>query len=129
MRYSFDNISKFKGFDAGEIYLVMFHVDKTPPHLGLVKDNKYCSITIKGVEMDVDVDTIFNVIKRKRIPTLFVGLNMEGNFDLRSYYQKYSSIIDQNISCLAPIKDVISGELNLVLKEVHVIFEIGRAHV
>jgi hypothetical protein len=89
-------------FDKGT-HLVLFYVNKTPPHLAIISDGKYFSITVKGDQIGEEVIPIFQLIQRKRIPTLFVSLreSVAPEFLLESFRE--TSLNKLGTTCIEPI--------------------------
>jgi hypothetical protein len=47
-------------------WLVLLHAKRVPPHVGLMVDGVYNSLTIKGHELDVTFDALLKTIKQKK---------------------------------------------------------------
>lgn len=123
MSYSFKNIKSFEQFEIDKTYLIMFHVDKVPPHLGMVVREKYYSITIKETEIGVNCQTITNLIKRKRIPTLILEIE-DSIKNIESFYTKYLSLNEEVVSCLMPIKEYFASQYNFDKNAIEVVFDL-----
>lgn len=121
--YKFENIFPFDSFKDDSIYLVLFHIDKMPPHLGLVVDSKYYSITIKEVELGLKAENIRKLISRKKIPTLIIEIEDDLK-NVKQYYSKYTSLKDESITCLTPIKNYFADQLNTDSESIKVIFDL-----
>ena len=109
MNYKFKNIFPFVDFEVDKTYLVLFNVDKIPPHLGIIKNKKYYSITIKETEIGLNEKAIINLIARKKIPTIIIAINDRLN-NIEAYYSKYSNRVKESISCLKPIKEYFAEQ-------------------
>jgi hypothetical protein len=123
MNFEFKNITPFKDFNVDKTYLVLFHVDKFPPHLGIVQANKYYSITIKEVELGLKTKSIIGVIQRKKIPSLILEIDDSIN-NIAPFYLKYSSLQDGMISCQTPIKEYFSTQNDFKVNDIKVVFDL-----
>lgn len=123
MKFEFNNLKKFSSFRDDRNYILLFHVDKIPPHLGLIQDNKYYSITVKEVEFGLSVTSILSLIKRKKIPTIIIETSKSVNSAARCF-DAYSRLDSSVLSCLAPIKDVYSSELKNHVTAVELVFDL-----
>jgi len=48
------------------IFLWVFHVDKIPPHVGISIDGVYFSMKVSDCDFKLDVDTVYQVVQRKK---------------------------------------------------------------
>jgi hypothetical protein len=39
-------------------WLVILHASRTPPHIGILIDGNYNSLTIKGHELDININVL-----------------------------------------------------------------------
>ncbi len=105
MEYLIEEIQDFKGFYQEKSYLVLFHVDKQPPHLGLVIKGEYFSLRYDKLQLGLDPETILKTIESKAIPTLFVEFQNDSDASVKDLFSKYQSI--ERISCLFPIREYL----------------------
>ena len=58
-------------FNANELsknsWLVILHASRTPPHIGLMIDGNYNSLTIKGHELNVNLTVLLKTIQQKKL--------------------------------------------------------------
>ncbi len=47
-------------------WLVIMHAKRIPPHIGILINGKYNSLTIKGHEINVDPSVILKIIQQKK---------------------------------------------------------------
>ena len=53
-------------------WLVILHASRTPPHIGVLIDGNYNSLTIKGHELDININVLLKTIQQKKLkPYLF----------------------------------------------------------
>lgn len=100
--YLIENIKPFSGLDSDSVYLILFHADKQPPHLGMISGNQYFSLRYDKLQLAVEPKPILKTVNQKKIPCLIfeVEKTKENIFDV---FQAYESI--DSISCLFPIRE------------------------
>ena len=63
------NVSK--NFSAKELskhtWLVVLNASRIPPHVGVLIEGNYNSLTIKGRELDVNIDVLIKMIRQKKL--------------------------------------------------------------
>lgn len=87
--------------------LWVLHADKIPPHIGISNNGLFFSLKVRGKDENVRVESLVNTIYRKRIPTLCYELT-DVDLDLSSVFDNYRVAIAGEITCLAPIKEVLN---------------------
>jgi len=94
-----------------DTWLVILHASRIPPHIGLLIDGKYNSLTIKGHELDIDIKVLLKTIQQKKIRTLFVKLKKHPVFSTgyqkeicQFYIKQFTQVKANEASCLNPIK-------------------------
>lgn len=92
-------------------WLVILHASRTPPHIGILIDGNYNSLTIKGHELDVDIKVLLKTIQQKKIETLFIKLKKHPVFSseyqkeiCQFYIKQFTQVKANEASCLSPIK-------------------------
>lgn len=92
-------------------WLVILHASRTPPHIGILIDGNYNSLTIKGHELDINITVLLKTIQQKKIESLFIKLKKHPVFsadyqkEICQYYIKQFTQVKVNeASCLSPIK-------------------------
>jgi len=92
-------------------WIVILHASRTPPHVGILIDGNYSSLTIKGHELDINSTVLLKTIQQKKIETLFVQLVKHPVFstdyqnEIYQYYIKQFTQVKANeASCLSPVK-------------------------
>jgi cell division protein FtsB len=104
-----------QSFSEGELnkgtWLVILNASRTPPHVGLMIDGNYNSLTIKGHELNIQSSVLVKTIRQKKIESLFIRLkhhpvfSMEFQKEICQYYIKQFNQVKANeASCLSPIK-------------------------
>lgn len=126
-------ISDFE--DKKELYkntwLVILHATRTPPHIGILIDGNYNSLTIKGHELNVNIDILLRTIQQKKIETLFIQLKKHPVFSssyqkeiCQLYIQKFPYVKDNVASCLNPIKLFLDEFYAIKEKNQELLFEL-----
>lgn len=54
--------------------LVILHANRIPPHIGLLINGNYNSLTIKGHELNVNIEALLKTISQKKIESVFIEL-------------------------------------------------------
>ena len=101
-----ENILKFHNLDPNRSYLVLIAVDKTPPHLALISEQMYYSVSSRGVKQGIDANMILASLIRKKVPVLLLELNiLFSNEALQKEFSKFSNL-KHGQSCLLPIIEI-----------------------
>ena len=108
----------------GKSYLVVSHATRIPPHIGMLIDNCYHSLTVKGQDINIPFDRFLKNTNIRKIPTLFFELEKHEHFN--DIYLKNRFIecikefprVDVGVAtCLSPIKLFLDDEYGLNLSE------------
>lgn len=106
-------------------FLVLFHVNKIPPHLGLVSDSKYFSLTATESQINVDIDSIWRVIRSKSIETIFIKVDvLPMASQLAVIFGEYKKAVNKEFTCLQPIKDFFEYQCDWNVEDVNFIFDL-----
>ena len=88
-------------------HLILLYANKKPPHLALLSNGRYFSVSVKGVQIE-NASLIQQLIDKKKIPTLFIELELEMNESiLNSIFDK--STLNQ-ATCIRPIRETLSHQ-------------------
>ena len=93
------------------LFLWVWHADKIPPHIGISYNDCYYSLKANGKDEDLSISLIESIIERKKIKTLC--FEIDGTFDysdIKSIYSEYRTTVPEEITCLAPIKEVLKNK-------------------
>ena len=63
-----------------DIWLVVLHANRIPPHIGLMINGNYNSLTIKGHELNVSSEALLKIISQKKIEKCFYKNKKESCF-------------------------------------------------
>jgi len=116
---SLSPIKLFEEIKPATLYLIIFHADKKPPHVGLVWNLRYFSLTVKGKEVDLPFEEKLQLIEKRKIPCLILELrapkeHTELQNQLVNIFEASSPLSDK-ISCLAPISNFFENVFHLKL--------------
>lgn len=118
--YIIENINDFKELDAGTDYIVLFGVDKVPPHIGFVTKLRYYSKSSQGGKRNHDFNNVLSSIQRKKIPTLLLKLK-SNNVSPESFFDNQP--LNTGESCLTPIKLMLTAN-GVSVKDAEFIFDL-----
>jgi len=99
---------------SNDNWLVILHASRIPPHIGVLINGSYNSLTIKGHELNVSIPALLKTIQQKKIEALFVKLVEHPVFS--SDYQKeifqlfikqYPQVKQNEATCLSPVKQYL----------------------
>jgi hypothetical protein len=124
-----------KSFDEADlqrgVFLTILHATRTPPHIGLIIDKQYHSLTIKGAELNVATASLVRTIHQRKIPTVFIQLQPHATYSaayLKEHFilniQEFPKV-DVNIAtCLSPIKRFLEETYLLSLQQINYLYEL-----
>ena len=112
-------------------WLVILHASRIPPHVGIVIDGNYNSLTIKGHELNIGIDVLLKTIQQKKIEALFVQLKKHPVFSTeyqkeicQLYIQQFTQVKQNEASCLSPVKLFLQEFYALCFNEKELLFEL-----
>jgi hypothetical protein len=97
------------------LFICLLHVKRVPPHIGLIIDGKYHSLSIKGIETHVSVAALIKTIQQQKIDSVFLKVETHPVFSADHMtnifietLNKYPRIISNEVTCLTPIRDFLN---------------------
>jgi hypothetical protein len=125
----------FKKFNENElsngVYIVVMHATRIPPHIGLIIDKHYHSLTIKGRDIDTPIRALVKNIEQRKIPSLFIKIKPHVTFSnayMREHFilnVKQFSRVDKDVAtCLSPIKLFFDEVYDVRMKEINFLFDL-----
>jgi hypothetical protein len=125
----------FKKFDEDDlsdgIYIVVMHATRIPPHIGLIIDKHYHSLTIKGRDINTPIRALVKNIEQRKIPSLFIKIKPHGTFSsayMREHFilniQQFPRVDKDIATCLSPIKLFFDEVYDVRMKEIHFLFDL-----
>lgn len=121
-------------FDANklkkQLWLVLLHANRIPPHVGLIINGSYNSLTIKGHELDIDLKILLKTISQKKIESTFIKIVPHPVFScdyqlqiFKEYIKKIPQVTAFEASCLTPVKLFFQEFYALQLNNDELLFE------
>ncbi|MGZ3864690.1 MAG: hypothetical protein ACXVPN_06085 [Bacteroidia bacterium] len=113
------------------IYLVIQHANRIPPHIGLMIDDEYHSLTIKGKEISVSGNALLKNIGLRKIPTVFVKIKKHpvfSNHHLNEVFieqlKQFDKVSADGNTCLSPIKLFFEEFYAIKKEDIKLIFDL-----
>jgi hypothetical protein len=121
------------------IFLVLLHVNRVPPHIGMLIDNVYHSLSIKGQELNVSGDALLKNISLRKIPSVFMEIRKHPVFSNVHLAEAFAEQVKQfdkvNIAgntCLSPVRLFFSEFYALDSSKIELVFDLleqlGKNH-
>jgi hypothetical protein len=92
-------------------WLMVLHASRIPPHIGLMIDGNYNSLTIKERELNVSSAALLKTISQKKIESLFLKLEKHPVFSsdhqlniFQEQLTQFTAVKPNEATCLTPIK-------------------------
>ncbi|MEO6902963.1 MAG: hypothetical protein ABI315_07400 [Bacteroidia bacterium] len=113
------------------IYIVVLHATRIPPHIGLLVDKQYHSLTIKGQDCNTPIDALLRNINHRKIASLFIKINSHPIFS-NSYLSEHFILnikqftrVDTGIAtCLSPLKLFFDEVYNVSMENVNFLYDL-----
>jgi len=113
------------------LYIAVIHATRIPPHIGLITDGKYHSLTIKGQTLDTSVSALIKNTSQRRIPSLFIKIKPHNTFStiyLKEHFitniQQFQRVDIGVATCLSPIKLFFDEVYNIPMDDINYLFEL-----
>jgi hypothetical protein len=114
-----------------DVYLILLHATRTPPHLLLSINGKTFTLSVKGAAVDGELPALLTLIRRKNIETLFIRLTLPALFtleqlkaEIRSCTLAYPRADIGIATCLTPINDFCHLVYDTESKNINLIFDL-----
>ncbi len=126
---------EFKKFNEEDLsngaYLVVMHATRVPPHIGMIIDKHYHSLTIKGQDINTPIRALIKNIEQRKIPSLFIKIKAHTTFS-NTYMREHFILnvlqfprVDKDIAtCLSPIKFFFDEVYDVHVKNIHFLFDL-----
>jgi hypothetical protein len=92
-------------------WLVILHASRIPPHVGLMIDGNYNSLTIKERELNVSAEVLLKTISQKKIEALFLKVIkhpvFSSDYQLSTFQEQlnqFTTVKPNEATCLSPLK-------------------------
>ncbi|MDF2436352.1 MAG: hypothetical protein K0Q95_728 [Bacteroidota bacterium] len=113
------------------LYVVILHAKRIPPHIGMITDDKYHSLSIKGKEINHSMQALVKNIRIRKIPSLFIKIKKHDTFSddyLKEQFilnvSEYAKVEIGVATCLSPVKRFFEENYNIPSAGVNYIFEL-----
>lgn len=113
------------------IYLVLVYADRIPPHIGMLIDNEYHSLSIKGQEINVPGNALLKNIGLRKIPTVFIKIkkhpvfsNQYLNESFIEQVKLFDKVNTEGNTCLSPIKLFFDEYYAIKKENIRLIFDL-----
>ena len=106
-------------------HLILFHVNRVPPHLGIVYKQKYYSLTASECQIGIDFDPIWRLIRSKKIETIVIKIDSVPSQEfISAAYQSYEVAKPNQYTCLSPIKDYFNEHHQISPEGIQFVFDL-----
>lgn len=110
-------------------WITLLHARRIPPHVGLIIDGNYNSLTIKGQELNVSIEVLLKLISQRNIEAFFIRLVehpvYSTDYQLRIFQEtiKQFDSVKTSLTCLHPVKLFFREFYALQLHENELLFD------
>jgi hypothetical protein len=113
------------------LFICLLHVQHVPPHIGVIVDGNYHSLTIKGTEPNVTAAALLKLIQQKKIEAVFLRITNHPVFStdhmnamFLEILKKYPRIGSNEVTCLSPVKDFFNEFYAINSEEKDMIYDL-----
>lgn len=110
-------------------WLALLHVQRIPPHVGVIFNGHYHSLTIREKESGIALDALLKTISMRKIKAVFVKIKPHPVFSIEYCEQVFaeilqsSDLVSQNgPTCLTPVRQYFK-EFYAVCESEQLLFE------
>lgn len=114
-----------------DVFIVLLHATRIPPHIGMLTNGFYHSLSVKGQDLDVPIDLLWKGIVQRKIPSLFIqihclsGSSPEFLSEAFKKHVKCFNRVDQGVAtCLSPLKLFFAEQFGLSMENVNYLYEL-----
>ena len=106
------------------LWLVIAGVTDIPPHIALIADDKYYSVTARKVKVGEPIDKFLKAISRRSLPTLFVSIKSSNMSGLKETFEFYPTLGNGEHTCHWPIRDFFVKSSSSEFTDATLVFEL-----
>ncbi|MBA3972042.1 MAG: hypothetical protein H0X46_07840 [Bacteroidetes bacterium] len=113
------------------VFIVIVHATRIPPHIGMVIAGNYHSLSVKGQNINVPVNTLLKNSALRKIPTVFVKIKPHLTFSedyLNEHFitnvRQFKRVDKGVATCLSPLKLFFEEVYSLHLNDVNYLYEL-----
>jgi hypothetical protein len=129
---TFNTFRKFSEDELYDgVYIVVMHATRIPPHIGLIIDKHYHSLTIKGQDINTPIRALIKNIEQRKIPSLFIKIKPHVTFSnayMREHFilnvQQFPRVDKGVATCLSPIKLFFDEVYDVPMQEINFLFDL-----
>jgi hypothetical protein len=103
-------------------FLAIIYVNKIPPHLAIVSDNRIFEISVKGNKIGMPFEPFYKTITQKKIPSVFIKVKTT-QVNLYESFEMFCAL-ENGKTCLSPIKKYFSTYFDFDSTRVETIFDL-----
>lgn len=114
-----------------DCFLVLLHANRIPPHLLVSIHGKIFTLSVKGATVDGELASLLQLIRRKKIETVFIRLSLPPVFtfeqlqsEIRQCTLAYPRVDVGMATCLAPIRDFCGAVYKAETGQVNLVFDL-----
>jgi|GEM_PF-1270253 len=116
------------------LWLALVATHETPPHIALISDGNYYSLSARKVDIGTPVERFIHTIERKHIPTIFIRIEnnnvivknkaISATQILQNTYGNLQPLKNIETTCLSPIKQTFAAFYSSQFLQVNYVFEL-----
>ncbi len=113
------------------VYIGVIHATRIPPHIGIIADGQYHSLSIKGQNINTSVSALLKNSTLRKIPSLFIKIKPHAIFSdmyLNEHFitnvQQFQRVDTGVATCLSPIKLFFEEVYDVPMKNVNYLYEL-----
>lgn len=111
--YLFSNVLRIDDLNAlnNGLFIVVLHVDKIPPHIGLCIDQKFYSLKTNGKDFAVPIISIQKILMNKKISAAFISVHSSIDIvKVEQVYNEAGDFINDGSTCLEPLNNLFKPD-------------------
>lgn len=113
------------------LFIAVIHATRVPPHIGMIVDKAYHSLSIKGQDINTPIAALIKNSNIRKIPSLFIKIKSHPTFSdvyLREHFitniQQFERVDIGVATCLSPIKLFFEEVYHLPMQDVNYLYEL-----
>lgn len=113
------------------IFIVISEIKKIPPHVGMIIDGHFSSLTVKGSEINISIGVFFKNIQLRKIPTLIIKISHHPVFSDSFLNELFVSCVTENKrveaggpTCLSPVKSFFNEAFHVSTENIEFVFDL-----
>ncbi len=111
-------------------WLALLHAHRVPPHIGLMINGNYNSLTVKGQERNVPFEAVYKTAIQKKIECVFIKVTGHPVFSddyrlavLQEMIGSFPSVKQDEATCLSPVKEFFQEFFAVKIKKEELLFD------